>query len=264
LTKRKAKGALADAFRKAGLHVAPDGTVTNPRAGLHVADVRVNGESIMHAAGGEPASTDGDTPANPGPCAAEASSGRLTPAARTQQSFGFDTSIGQEFLGEEFLLWLWFRWETAGGEFNLPAGRHQWLGPVPRYVGVAIDDVLQFAPSGDDDTVQTLRRGMPTRSAEARTALRQGHRVSHARLLIAEGERQWSVTLRGADMRCTGVKLPVDADGIETDRERTDDRATNWRDLHEIVAGLFGVFVRVRVSESWAKEAAAIADWMAS
>jgi hypothetical protein len=84
------------------------------------------------------------------------------------------------FLGEEFLTWLWFRWETEGGEFTLPGGR---------VVGVALDDFLSFAAQSDDETEQTLRRGLPTRTAEARTALRQGNRLRKARLLVAEGSR---------------------------------------------------------------------------
>jgi len=57
-----------------------------------------------------------------------------TPATATQQSFGFDVTHG--FLGEEFLTWLWFRWETQVGEFTLPGGR---------VVGVVIDDMLNSA-----------------------------------------------------------------------------------------------------------------------
>lgn len=159
------------------------------------------------------------------------------------------------FLGEEFLLHLWWKIETDGGEFTLSGGR---------VVGVAIDDVLQFAPSGDDDTVHSLRRGMPTRSPEARTALRQGHRVSHARLLIAEGSRQWAVTMHGGVMKFGSAKLPEDAEECESAMDRTTDRAANWLALHEIVSALFGRFLRVRVGEAWNQEAAAMADWMQS
>lgn len=172
--------------------------------------------------------------------------------AATQQSFGFDTTHG--FLGEEYLLWLWYRFETAGGEFTLPGGR---------VVGIALDDVLQFAPGLDGEMVQTLRRGLPTRSPEARTALRQGHRLSHARLLIAEGARQWTVTLHGAEMRFGSVKLPDDAEECEVAIDRTQDRATNWFALHEIVAALYGMFLRVRVGDGWREEASAMAAWMA-
>ncbi len=36
-----------------------------------------------------------------------------------------DGSETHGWLGEEFLTWLWFRWETDGGEFTLPGGRPQ-------------------------------------------------------------------------------------------------------------------------------------------
>ena len=59
------------------------------------------------------------------------------------------------FLGEEFLTWLWFKWETEGGEFTLSGGR---------VVGIAIDDFLTFGALTEDETEQTLRRGLPTRA----------------------------------------------------------------------------------------------------
>lgn len=172
----------------------------------------------------------------------------------TQRSFGFDTT--HEFLGEEFLLWLWFQWETNGGEFTLPGGR---------VVGIAIDDLVVFAAADADATEQTLRRGLPTRTAEARTALHQGSRVRKARLIVAEGSRQWTVTLDGGAMRFGGVKLPEDAEECESDLDRTTDRAANWLALHEIVAGLYARFIALRAAPEWMKtEAAAMADWMAS
>lgn len=171
----------------------------------------------------------------------------------SQGSLGFDVTHG--FLGEEFLLWIWFHCETSGGQFEL-------LGD--RVIGIAIDDVLQFAPNGDDDTVQTLRRGLPTKSPEARTALRHGHRVSHVRLLIAEGSKQWTVTLHGADLRFGSVKLPEDAEDCESEADRTHDRVQDWLALHDIVAQLFARFVRGRASGYWKATAEEIGDWMAS
>jgi hypothetical protein len=174
------------------------------------------------------------------------------PAGAHQQTFGFDTTFG--FLGEEFLLWLWFKWETEGGEFALDGGR---------IVGVAIDDVLVFAPKSDDEHQQTIRHGLPTRTPEARTGLRTGHRVAKARLLIAEGERQWSLMLDGESMQLGSVKLPDDAEDCESASDRTADRASNWLALHQLVAALYGRFVEVRCSEAWSGEADAMANWMA-
>ena len=66
------------------------------------------------------------------------------------------------YLGEEFLTWLWFRIETAGGTFEV--GRNR--------VGVILDDFIAFAPHEADETEQSLRKGLPTRTAEARAGLR--------------------------------------------------------------------------------------------
>ncbi|MFY9342594.1 MAG: hypothetical protein WAT39_08895 [Planctomycetota bacterium] len=159
------------------------------------------------------------------------------------------------FLGEEFLTWLWFRWETDGGEFTLPGGR---------VVGIALDDFLAFAAHNEDDTEQTLRRGLPTRSAEARTALRQGHRLRKASLLLAEGSRQWTATLDATTLTLTGVKLPDDDEECSDDAERTADRAANWLALHEIVHALYARFLHERVRGDYEQVAAsAQARWMA-
>ncbi len=159
------------------------------------------------------------------------------------------------FLGEEFLTWLWFRWESDGGEFTLPGGR---------VVGVALDDFLSFSAASEDETEQTLRRGLPTRTAEARTALRQGNRLKKARLLVAEGSRQWSATLDAATLTLNGVKLPEDAEECESDVDRTTDRSANWLALHEIVQALYGSFLRERLRPDYKKAGAEKqARWMA-
>jgi hypothetical protein len=173
--------------------------------------------------------------------------GKNAPAQRDAATHGF--------LGEEFLTWLWFRWETAGGEFTLPGGR---------VVGIALDDFLTFAAPSDDETEQTLRRGLPTRTAEARVALRQGRRLKKARLIVAEGARQWTATLDAATMTLTGVRLPDDAEEAESDRDRSADRAANWYGLHEILHALYGAFLGERLAPDYlGKGGERQAQWMA-
>lgn len=160
------------------------------------------------------------------------------------------------FLGEEFLTWIWFRWETTGGEFTLSGGR---------VVGIALDDFLAFAAPSEDETEQTLRRGLPTRTQEARTALRQGRRLRKARLLVAEGPRQWSATLDAPTLTLNGVKLPEDAEECESEQDRTADRTANWLALHEIVQSLYAMFLKDRLKPDYAKtQGEQQAQWMAS
>jgi hypothetical protein len=171
-------------------------------------------------------------------------------------SQGQDGSDTHGFLGEEFLTWLWFQWESDGGEFTLPGGR---------VVGIALDDFLSFAAPSEDETEQTLRRGLPTRTAEARTALRQGRRLKKAKLLIAEGPRQWHAVLDAPTLTLGSVKLPEDAEECESDVDRTADRSANWLALHEILQGLYGLFLKSRLRSDYGKtQGEEQAGWMAS
>jgi hypothetical protein len=156
-----------------------------------------------------------------------------------------------DFLGQEFLLWLWWKWETAGGEFALRGGR---------IAGIAIDDRVEFA-AGADETSLVLRRGLTTRAIEARAALRAGRVPSKVRLLVAESDRQWTVTLDGAAFALTSARLPDDSDGCESREDRVAERAANWLDLHGIAAELFELFLGDRLA-SWESTQREVAAWM--
>ncbi len=159
------------------------------------------------------------------------------------------------FLGEEFLTWLWFRIDTTGGDFELGGGRS---------VAVAIDDFLAFAPGDDDELEQTLRKGMPTHSREARTALRNGRRLRKAKLIVAEGPLQFGVTLDGESLNLSSVKLPDDSEECESAQDRNLERAANFFALHELLGGLYHVFLDDRLRPEYLKTSAERqAQWMA-
>lgn len=176
------------------------------------------------------------------------------PPAAVQQSFGFDNTHG--FLGEEFLLWLWWKTEEGVAEWTI-------LSPWgEKSVGIAMDDLLAFAPNHDDETRQTLRDGTPTCTPEARAALRQGHRIAKAKLTIAVDSHQFTATIDGATLALSGVRLGDDAEDCESAEDRTVDRAESWAVLTHAVEQLFSRFCNVRTTDNWQKEAAAIARWM--
>lgn len=158
-----------------------------------------------------------------------------------------------DFLGDEFLLWLWWKWETRGGEFTLP-------GDPIGVVGIAIDDRVEFE-AGDDETSLVLRHGLTTRSQEARAALRNGRVPTKVRMLIAEATNQWTVTLDGASLAMGSVRLPEDADDCETVDDRTGDRSAHWILLQQIVARLFGEFLQARLYE-WTTVSRELTEWM--
>jgi hypothetical protein len=100
---------------------------------------------------------------------------------------------------------------------------------------------------------------------ESRAALRTGHNVAKAKVLIASGSRQWTVTIDGETMLLGSVKLPEDAEDCEGAQDRTQDRAANWFALRAIVDGLFAEFMTHRASPEWLeREAVAMREWMRS
>ena len=166
------------------------------------------------------------------------------------------SNLGEHaFLGEEFLTWLWYSLDTTGGDFEVGEGRS---------IAVAIDDFLAFAARDDDETEQTLRKGMPTHSQEARTALRNGRRLRKAKLIVAEGPMQFGATLDGTTMCLSGIKLPDDAEDCESARDRNLDRAANFLHLHELLGELYAAFLRDRLRPDYLHTAGERqAQWMA-
>ena len=158
------------------------------------------------------------------------------------------------FLGEEFLTWLWFRLETEGGEFELPGDRE---------VGVSLDDTIVFAPHPDEETEQTLRKGLPSKSPEARAALRDGHRVRRLRLVLAWNQLQWRFTVDGPTMHLASITLPEDDEEITEASERSRERAANFMLLHELVGQVYREFLQLRLSGTYLDELAPQqAAWM--
>ena len=164
-----------------------------------------------------------------------------------------DLPLSTDFLGCELILWLWWKWETAGGDFQI-------AGDKP-LVGIAIDDRVEFT-ADVDETSLVLRHGLTTRAAEARAALKQGRVPTKARMLIAAGNDQWTVTLDGESLALCSVKLPEDADDCETPEDQTSYRAEQWFALHGIVERLFDKFVVDRTCLAWPAKVREIAEWM--
>ena len=164
-------------------------------------------------------------------------------------------SASHGFLGEEFLTWLWFRTETEGGEFDLGKGR---------VVGLSFDDMLEFAPLEEDETQHTLKKGTPTRSVEARAALKTGHRLRRARLTLGIDERVWSFTLDAPTMGLRSIKLPEDDEEAESAEERSRERAANFLELHELVGAVYREFLKIRLRPDYVNtDAEHQAAWMA-
>jgi len=135
--------------------------------------------------------------------------------------------------GREFLMWLWFMSEAKGGYAELPGGES---------FAALVEGPLLFDQEEQGETA--IRKGEPMLSAETRAALLSGKKLRRAKLTLARGEEQWTVTLDADEFLFRGLKLPkteaIDAAGRFLERMEQIDT------FRQAFFGLYTTFVKLR------------------
>ncbi|MEE2829644.1 MAG: hypothetical protein VX498_10690 [Myxococcota bacterium] len=158
-----------------------------------------------------------------------------------------------QFLGREFMLWLWWTSERDFGTADLPT-----YGTVDFW----IDDHIQFRTPGDDPQIADLRGGAPATTIEARTALSSGKTVESARLGLRVKEREYSFSLRAEGLELSGVKVPSEMK--EGSDERIFERMFLLDEVTGIIDAFFFRFLDKRLDPAWnTEQLPAIRDWVA-
>jgi hypothetical protein len=163
-----------------------------------------------------------------------------------------DERGGMDYLGPEFLTWLVWRASTAP-EFKHPDGTA---------VYVHVDDHLELRGERGAAKRTSLRAGMPAASAEGKAALRHGKVVVTARVILARGDQEATLTLRGEDLDVSGARLPA-AEGA-TAEERLEAALDAARRVWEDVDLCYASFLDVRCSPRWDAEAESVRAWVAA
>jgi recombination associated protein RdgC len=160
-----------------------------------------------------------------------------------------------EFLGREFLLWLWFRSETEEGIFDLgDKGKAElWFeGKI----------TLQSENERGVETVTCAGEAMSMK--EARFALAGEKEIRQATITLTVGDNRWSFVLDSTWMNFRSFKTPrvmndkkEDSDGLFYEKAFLIEEAVSAMDQ------LYSSFIRRRLSPEWlTEERRAIARWM--
>ena len=157
----------------------------------------------------------------------------------------------KDFLGNEFLFWLWHTTETGDGHLDTDAGD----------TFIAIDKALDMDCAWGPGGKQTLRGDGPTRLAEAGEALRTGKWPRKAGMILSDGESQWELTFQADKLIVTAAALPAIEDA-QTPREVIDARVLLIRRLAATLDALYANFLKRRANGSWPATRTAIRDWI--
>ncbi len=157
----------------------------------------------------------------------------------------------RDFLGNEYLLWLWFALDQDGDTIPLADGSE---------VAVLLSRSLVLECPRGTHGRETISSDAPTRLPEARKAIQSGRLPRRAGMMLVRHDQQYELTLQAETLAVSGAKLP--APEASEDRARLEERISQVRHLLETLDLLYDSFCRHRTSESWTKELGRIQRWL--
>jgi hypothetical protein len=163
-----------------------------------------------------------------------------------------DQIAAKRFLGNEFLLWLWYLDDTAEGAHRIGED----------FVEVHFDDRIQLEAALAEAETSDLKGGAPAHSPEAHKALQTGKRVSKAKLRFVKGEREWVFSIDAGDFAISAVKIPNVLS--KADDEPFFERLFLIEEFADAWKALYRAFLEVRLSDDWEKTRGKLSAWIAA
>jgi hypothetical protein len=172
----------------------------------------------------------------------------------------------KDFLGNEFLLWLWHEAEVKDGTIALssaPAASDGRSGGVGRAgeATILIDRSLDLDCAYGASGKESLRATGPTHMPEARDALRSGKLPRKAGLILEANGVQFSLTLNSETFAVNTLKLP-DIEEAETPRVVFEERIALLRELSHTLDGMYETFLSARASSAWEGTTSGLRKWI--
>ena len=158
-----------------------------------------------------------------------------------------------DFLGNEFLLWLWWRWETVSDTIA--------LGDQSEVTGMFARTLSLQCPR-DESGKETITADGPTGLPEVMQAVRSGKLPRKAGMTIVRQGEQYDLTIQPETFMISGAKIHVE--DTSEGRGVLEDRIESVRSLHETVDLMFRAFCEQRVGKSWSGELEQISRWLKS
>jgi hypothetical protein len=157
----------------------------------------------------------------------------------------------RDFLGNEYLLWLWFMLDNDSDTIALTDKSEATL--------MLSRTLVLECPRGQTGR-ETISSDGPTRLPEARRAIQSGKLPRKVGLTVVRHEQQYELTLSAESLAVSGARLP--ATEAEDDRGCLEERVTQLRHLLETLDLLYDTFAERRASDTWTMELARMQKWL--
>ncbi len=164
-----------------------------------------------------------------------------------------DDETGLDYLGNEFMVWIWHSLADSGGTIKLADGSE---------ASVILAKTLTLdCPRGETGRDQ-LADDVPTRMPEALRALQAGKLPRRAGMILERQGSQYELTLQAESFSVSGAALPKPEDGPLSPTESRIARLESLRHLTETIDLLFAAYLDRRTSSVWAEELGRIRGWL--
>lgn len=158
-----------------------------------------------------------------------------------------------DFLGNEFLLWLWYYTDQISDTLRLPDGSEA-------AVMIARQLVLD-CPRGVTG-IDGFKTEGPGRLPEAREAVQAGKLPRRAGLTVVRHDRPYEFALHAETLAVGSAKMPNPPEDVTDARAKLEERVTAVRELRAAIDGLYAAFLAVRLTGKWDAELAAVQRWL--
>jgi hypothetical protein len=164
-----------------------------------------------------------------------------------------DPSANFDFLGNEFLLWLWWSWETVSDALELSDGSEV-VGMLNRTLSLE----CPHAQSGKE----TISAEAPVRLPEAMLAVSAGKLPRKSGFTLVRQDMQHEFVLQAETLSVGGARTLLSEGDDSDDGDIAMQRIDGLRHLVETIDLLFGVFCQRRLGKSWAGDLDQIRRWL--
>ncbi|OWK39707.1 hypothetical protein [Fimbriiglobus ruber] len=159
----------------------------------------------------------------------------------------------RDFLGNEFLLWLWYNSEGESDTVKV-ADESEVTYMIARTLTLE-------CPRGQTGH-ETITHEGPSRLPEAKRAIQSGKLPRKVGLTLVRHDDQYELTLHAETLAVGSAKLPNPPEDVTSPRARLDDRATQLRDLIETLDLLYNKFSEQRFGKQWQDTLPRMQRWL--
>jgi hypothetical protein len=181
----------------------------------------------------------------------DASASPFIPSVSLNEVAWILDEASRDFLGNEYLLWLWYRLENEGDSITLSDGTE---------ATVLLANSLVLECPRNQTGKESITHAGPTRLPEARRAIQSGKLPRKAGMIVVRHDAQYELTLNAETLAVSSARLPAPEAGEE--RARLEERVTQIRHLMETLDLLYDAFGQMRSNEEWSRELGRMQKWL--